>query len=171
MLLLFNHATASAILSSSLGFEKTMTEKNYSLFARTPSEREFLQINLSAPGVDTYLGDGWMREDHENLVQKKSSVLFKINKPRNMELIINGHTFFEPQIGEVYVNRKYLGELFLTTAKASHLIKIPKEKLIKGINEVHIFLKKEYPHNEIEQSSSDLKGYSAEFNSFSLKND
>ena len=161
-------ASTSAMLSS-LGFKKTMTEKNYRLLTRTPSKREFLHINLSKPGADTYLGDGWVREDHDNLVQKKSSVLFKINKPRNMKLTINGRTFFKPQTGKVYVNRKYLGEIVLSTVGASHSFNIPKAKLKQGINEVHIFLTKEYPYNEIEKGSNDLNRYSGQFKSFSIK--
>ena len=159
--------SVSATLSS-LGFKKTMTEKNYSLLTRMPSKREFLNINLSMTGADIYLGDGWIREDHDNLVQKKSSLLFKINKPRDMQLTIKGRTFFSPQPGKLYVNRKYLGVIDFTTEESRHSINIPKDQLKQGINEVHIFFENEYPYNEIEKGSTDLNGFSAQFKGLAL---
>lgn len=154
-------ASVSALLEK-LDFAKNMDEKIFSLWRRPLQNKEFLTIDLGAEGNPTYLGMGWhTKEDGFRWVDKKSYVMFKLNKKRKMDLHFEGGAFYQNQPLTIFVNKKKIVKTILNKKKKSYNIALG-DSLEKGLNRVYFFFDKSYKANEIMPNSNDQRKIAAE---------
>lgn len=149
---------------NALGFYKIKEDKNYSLLARTPENKEYTSVFLGSENDEINIGMGWgNKEDGFRWSGKKSSILFKLNNRRNMTLRFKAGSFYKPQMLTVFVNRKEISKLVLPLELKNHEFNISKEYLNKGINFVYFMFKNTYQPKNIIPNSLDDRNLAAKF--------
>lgn len=153
-------ATLSADIKS-LGFEKSKTENKYSLWERPIENKEFLNIDLSDFFSSMYLGFGWhLPEKDFRWVDRRSSAMFKLTKKRPMMLNFQSEAFYKEQPVTIYLNKKKVIKINLSTKKKNYSIPIDKE-FSEGINTVYFVFDKYYRPYDILPNSMDKRQLSA----------
>lgn len=155
-------ATLSAILND-LGFTKVNKDKFYSLWERLPDNREFLNIDMKDPFSSTYLGFGW--HDPENGLRwadRKSSVMFKIDKLKRFNLNFKASAFYKDQQITIYLNKKKIARIDMTTDVKEYSIPI-NENFQPGINTVYFIFDRYYRPFDVISGSLDKRQLSGQF--------
>lgn len=118
-----------------LGFKKISEDGDFLLFEKKPSEKEYLSVMLGNDSDDIFLAHNWSAKDdgfrwtHGNIAQ----VLFKVARPRAMNLTFQGASFGQPQKVKVYLGFRQIGEVEMGTEMTDFILPIPGE-LKQGIN-------------------------------------
>lgn len=162
-------ASASAVLSQ-LGFEPLQNEEHIQLLKRELTDNEYLDTKLNTANDRIYLGLGWWgRDDGFRWARKTSSVMFKVQQPRDLLLEINGDTYFQNQTALLYINQSKIGEISLTTENNTYTTLIPQKYFQQGINMLHIIFTQEFVPSELFSDNPDILPRSARFYTIMLK--
>lgn len=154
----------------SLGFYKIKKDKNYSLFVRNPEKKEYTNVILGSENDDIYIGMGWAnKEKGFRWSGKKSSVLFKLNKPRIMDLRFESSSFYKKQDVKIYINKKEIGKVIIPLGLKEFTIPIKEDTLVPGINFVYFMFSQSYKPKEVIPGSLDDRNLSAKFTKIYLR--
>lgn len=146
-----------------VGYKKTFSVNNYSLYEREPEKKEFLKIDLIMDS-NLMLGMGWnTREEKFRWSNRRSSVMFKIINPRDMILNFDASSFYKDQPVTIYVNEKKVNEVFVNTIIKTRQLKINKNYLQSGINTVYFIFNKSYRPFDVIPGSLDKRELSGQF--------
>ena len=147
-----------------LGFNKIMDDKNFTLLKRIPENKEFLNVDIGGLDDDMYLGQGWgVREKGFRWSGKKSSVIFKINQPRDLILQYKASSFYKPNEVTIYINKNKIDTFIINTDFKEFKKPINKKYFLKGINFVYFMFDTSYKPKEVIDSSLDERDLSAKF--------
>lgn len=159
-------ATVSSVLNN-LGYQKKQVDYNYSLWARDLENKEFLNIDLNNTLSNILLGFGWYDIEKDfRWADRRSSVMFKVQNPRDLILTFSAQAFYKNNVASIYINKKKVGKLnILSNKNKNYKLHIDEKYFIKGINTVYfIFDKVYYPKNVIPGSIDGRKITSKFFN-------
>ncbi|OGG26696.1 hypothetical protein A2960_00795 [Candidatus Gottesmanbacteria bacterium RIFCSPLOWO2_01_FULL_39_12b] len=160
--------TISAGLTS-LGFNKTLTDNHFSLWQRNPDKKEYLAIDIGSLDDDMFLGAGWnVREEGFRWSWKNASIMFKVLKPRKFNLNFRAAAFYKDLKTKIYLNKKKITEIKLTTNLENFSIPINQE-LSEGINFVYFLFSSDYRPSEVIPGNFDNRLLSAKFTHISLE--
>ncbi|MFA6081597.1 MAG: hypothetical protein WC741_04285 [Patescibacteria group bacterium] len=147
-----------------LGFEKKTTDKNYSLYFRELEKKEFLNMDLTAKDSSLFLGMGWNTEEEKfRWANRRSSVMFKINQPKDLVLNFNAASFYKSQPLTIYINKEEIGKLIIDTKIKQNQIKINKNFLNSGINTVYFIFKESFRPSDVIDNNLDERQLSGQF--------
>ena len=158
----FYSATAAATLAG-LHYQKIQTENVYSLWERTPGNKEMTEVRIGVKGDEMFLGLGWRGRDKGfRWGGKTVSTIFKIIDSGNYRLTIRAAAYYKPQKAKIYVNKTLAGEVELTTELSTQTISllIP---LHAGVNTVHIILPNAYQPIQVEPGNMDESYLAAKY--------
>lgn len=152
-----------------LGYKEKLKDKKYILFRNDIGDYEFLDIKMGDDSSRVQLGQGWYLPEEGSFrwVDKKSSVMFKVNRPRKVKLIFTGASFIKENKARIYINKKYIKEIIFTPKIESYEIALPM-KLNKGINTVYIIFDKVYKPSEV-LGGEDQRNIAAKFYKVRIK--
>ena len=155
-------ATLSSTLNE-LGFNKVKTDGNYSLWERPLENKEVLSLDLTDRFSASYLGFGWhYPEEKFRWVDRRSSVMFKVNKKRKMKLNFSGAAFYKNQPVTIYLNKEKVGKINMTTDVKDYSMKVDKV-LDEGINTIYFMFGKSYRPAEVMEGSLDRRQLGGKF--------
>lgn len=153
-----------------LGYERRIKENNLSLWEKKLEQKEFKEINLKESGDNVFLGLGWYPIENDfRWVDKKSSVMFKIQTPRKYTLKLRMAAFNEDQNMTIYLNKKKVAKINISGAMREYSVPI-NLKFEKGINTIYFIFEKYYIPSKVIQGSLDERKLSAKFNKIWLTN-
>ena len=155
-------STMSAILSD-LGFQKKSKEQTFSLWQKSLPKKEFLTILMDGKNDVTFLGAGWHGvENNSRWADKKSFVMFKINKERKFNLHFEASAFYQKQPVAIFVNNKKVASFTMGKHMKEYTVPVDTE-WSKNINTVHFIFKKSYQPKNIIAGNSDERSIAAQF--------
>lgn len=158
----YNHKEATSFLKE-LGFYKQQTEKNRSLYVRQLESKEFLKTDLTSSESAIYLGMGWEQtEKNFRWSNRRSSVMFKLQKERKMILNFEAEAFYKAQSVTIYLNQKKVARVTISPQMSVYKIPI-NNKFEKGINTVYFIFDKGHRPNDIDPINPDKRKLSAKF--------
>lgn len=167
------YAASTSALLSEFRYSEKMKDQYISVFVRQPSQREFLSVNLGAPGDAMYLGNGWYNEEEGyhgyRYAGKRASVMFKVIKPRDFNLAFTSEGFYMSQRVTIYINEKKVNGIEIPIDKKSFMIPIDKQFISKGINTIYFISSSSYRPAEVIPGSEDRRQLSSKFFKISLK--
>lgn len=162
-------ASLSAILED-LGYNKKTVENNYSLWESNLQKSEYKDIHVSNIKDRLFLGFGWHNlEESFRWVERRSDVLFKINKPGKYKLHFNGASFFNSQYVTIFLNQQKVVRINLSTEMKEYTIPI-NIKFDTGINTVYFIFDNYYSPSEVYPGNLDNRRLSGKFNRIWLTN-
>lgn len=162
-------ASLSAILKD-LGYNKKIVEKNYSLWESKLKKNEYRDIQVNHISDQLFLGFGWHNlEDSFRWVEKRSDVLFKIKKPGKYKLHFNGASFFSSQYVNIYLNKKKVARVKMSTVMKEYSIPI-NIRFEPGINTVYFMFEQFHLPSEVYPGDLDNRRLSGKFNRIWLTN-
>lgn len=151
-----------------LGFKKIQQENYFSLWKREPDKKEYLTVDIGGPDDDMFLGVGWnSRDSGFRYAWKKSSVLFKIYKPRKLNLVFNAMSFHEDQSVDIYINKKKVGRIYINQSLKDYTLPI-NEIFSPGINIINFRFTKTFRPANVIPGSKNRNQYSVKFTKISL---
>ncbi|MBU0619015.1 hypothetical protein KKD62_02140 [Patescibacteria group bacterium] len=155
-------ATLSNVLKD-LGFIQTIQDGIFSLWERVPNSQEFLSIEFSSSNDVILLGRGWSTPEEDfRWSWKKSSIMFKLNQPRKLDLNFRAAAFYKAQTVAIYVNHKKVTSFTLSPDMKTYKIPID-QKFNSGINFVHFIFDQEYQMSQVIPNSEDRRKFAAKF--------
>ncbi len=155
-------ATLSAVLND-LGFAKIGKDKFYSLWKREPDKREFLNVVMDDPSSVIQLGFGWyLPENNFRWADRRSSLMFKVNKKRRMTLKFSGASFYKNQPVTIFLNKEKVGKINMTTAVKDYSLKMDRA-LNQGINTIYFIFEKSYRPAEVFENNLDRRQLGGKF--------
>ena len=111
----------------------------------------------------TYLGMGWHDpESNFRFANKNTSVMFKILKKRKFTLNFRAAAFYKDQKLTVYLNKKKVGKIDLSTKTKDYTLPIDTE-FEEGINFVYFISEKYYRPYDIIPGNLDKRQLSSQF--------
>lgn len=165
-IILNNEMPYAATLSAKfreLGFGKQFEERIFSLWLRTPENKNFLSIDLADENDAIFLGMGWHnREENFRWVEKKSFVMFKTIEGKKYKLNFKVAAFKKSQFVTIYLNKKKIGRISISTEAKKYLIPIIT-KFEAGINKIYFIFDESYRPADIIPGSLDERKISAKF--------
>lgn len=157
----FNASSVLEIIPK-LEFTKIMVDKNYSLWQREPPKKEFISIDIG-DNDNLFLGMGWhATEDGFRWVNRRSSVMFKVNTKRKLKLNFQAAAFHKELSLTVYLNRKLLGQLPVSTEMKEYSLPVLGE-FETGINTIHFIFDQSFSPAEVLPNNLDARKISAKF--------
>ncbi len=103
-------------LLSSLGFNKVMSDGQYTLWNVTPQITKLPQIEFDSPYEELILGSGWSEKEEGQkgrwIVGRTARIFININSEKYKNLIVEGQAIVRPQVVKVYVNRNLAGKIY-----------------------------------------------------------
>ena len=162
-------ASLSAVYQD-LGYEKKLVDNHYSLWERNLDRNEYKNIQLNNPVDRLFLGFGWHNLENDfRWADRRSSVMFKIQKPKNYMLRFEAASFYKDQPVTVYLNKKKVAKINISTAMKEYSIPIDT-KFETGINTVYFMFDKYYLPSEVISGSLDKRRLSGKFSKIWLVN-
>jgi hypothetical protein len=151
-----------------LGFINVLKDGSFNLLVREPDNEEFLNMNIASAGHKRLLGLGWYApEGNFRWTTKESSILFKINRPQNLKLQFTAASFYKNQPVEIYINKKKVGTVNLTTELNTYSLPVSKEYLQTNINQTYFVFEKAYRPSEVSETN-DQRSLAGKFESINL---
>lgn len=155
-------ASLSAIYQN-LGFEKKLIENQSSLWIRKLDKNEHKNIEINDPSSKLFLGFGWYdRENDFRWMDRRSMVMFKIEKKRKMDLNFKAESFNKDIKLSIYLNKDKVGDVEMSRVIKDYQIPVNKD-FEKGINYVYFISDKAYIPAKIIPGSLDQRKLSAKF--------
>ncbi|OGK13287.1 hypothetical protein A3A93_02770 [Candidatus Roizmanbacteria bacterium RIFCSPLOWO2_01_FULL_38_12] len=155
-----------------MGYKIVQKQAIYTLLMREPQKKEFLKADISNPISRLLLAQGWHPlEDNFRWVDRRSSVMFKLNKQRDMDLIFNIGSFYKDQPVTVYVNKRKITNVDVTTTLKTYKVSIDSDLFKTGINTVHFIFENEYQPVKVFPGSQDARRLGGKFTSIYLKDE
>lgn len=146
-----------------LEFHKSIIQGKYSLWVRKPKSQDFIDINIIRLGYNRNLGMGWYPAENEfRWSARRSSILFKINKPKKLILKFKAATFYKNLKLTIYINKKKVKTFVVETEPKEYTVILDKN-LKKGINMVYFIFNEGFRPSDIIKGSMDNRKLSAQF--------
>lgn len=165
-IILNNEMQYAATLSAKfeeLGYEKQMTDKNFSLLKRIPKNKDYLSIDLGIENDINYLGMGWHNRDKNfRWSDKKNFVMFKTIKQKKYILHFKAAAFNKDQPVTIYLNKKKITKINVSTIIKEYSVSIDT-KFEPGINMIYFVFDNYYRPTDVIPGSLDQRRISAKF--------
>ncbi|KKP27084.1 MAG: hypothetical protein UR15_C0039G0002 [Parcubacteria group bacterium GW2011_GWA2_31_28] len=162
-------ASLSAIYQD-LGYEKKLVDGKYSLWEKKPDRNEYKNILINNPDDRLFLGFGWHEPENDfRWSDKRSSVMFKIQKTGKYLLNFETAAFYKDQSVTVYLNKEKVAKINISTKMREYSIPITT-KFEEGINTVYFMFDKYYLPSGIIPGSLDERRLSGKFSKIWLVN-
>jgi len=158
-----SYSSSISALLNDLGFEKKITDYKYSLWVRPIEKKEYTKIQISNRLDTTLLGLGWNTpEGLFRWVERKSSIMFKIYKKRNLNLNFKAASFYQKQNVTVYLNKKKVKTLPITTEYKNYSVFLGNN-FNQGINTIYFIFEKNFRPFDVIPGSLDKRRLSGQF--------
>lgn len=155
-------ASLSGVLKE-VGFEKKLNDLNYSLWVKQLEKKQFTNIDIKDKNSITFLGFGWHDPEEDfRWADRRSSVMFKIQKPGKFTLHFDISAFNKDQPVTVYLNKKKITKINISTEKKEYSVPIDL-KFETGINTVYFMFDRYYRPSDIIPGSLDKRQLAAKF--------
>lgn len=155
-------ASLSAVYQE-LGYEKKLIDNKYSLWEKRLDQNEYKNIQMDNPADNLFLGFGWYDlENNFRWVDRRSSVMFKIQKPGKYSLNFEAAAFYKDQPVTVYLNKKKVAKINISTEMKEYSVPI-FTKFETGINTVYFMFDKYYLPSNVIPGSLDERRLSGKF--------
>ena len=162
-------ASLSAVYQD-LGYEKKLIDDKYSLWERKPDKNEYKSIQMNNPADKIFLGFGWYEQENVfRWANRRSSVMFKIQKPGRYSLHFEAAAFFEGQPATIYLNKKKVAKIKISTIMKEYSVPIVT-KFETGINTVYFIFDKYYLPSDVIPGNLDKRRLSGKFSKIWLVN-
>ncbi len=162
-------ASLSAILQN-LGYEKKIIDNGHSLWERKPDNSEYKEIHMRDINDKLLLGFGWYDPENDfRWVDRRSSVMFKVQKVGKYSLHFEGATFYKDQPVTIYLNKKKVARINISTTMKEHSVPIDV-KFEAGINTVYFIFDKYYYPSDVLPGNLDNRKLSGKFSKIWLTN-
>lgn len=149
---------------SELGYEKKVTVENLSMWEKKLEKEEYFPSDIGGNGDELFLGFGWYSKDAGfRWTNKRSSLLFKINKKRTMNLSFDVASFLKKRSVEVYLNKYKVGKLNIDTDIKEYKIELPERYQVKGINMIYFIFDRSLSPAKVFANDLDTREISAKF--------
>ncbi len=153
---------------TSVGYRKIMQENLFTLWLRKPTDKEFLSLKMSDPQSSLMLGQGWYNlEGDFRWNEGKSSVLFKISKPKKIKLNFTAASFHKPDKMDIYLNKVKIGSVAIATELKDYTVTINNIQK-EGINILYFISSNDYKPSKVVPGSADERSLGAKFTSINL---
>lgn len=153
---------------SQLGFEKIMTDMNYSLWKRNVEKKEFLNV-LMGKDDEMYLGMGWSNKETDGRWSAgKSSILFKVADKGIYSLNFTSKAFYRDMPVTIYVDKKKIAKTTIPLNEKNFTIPVDFN-LDAGMHTVYFMFDKFYRPFDVIDNSGDLREISAFFKKISFE--
>ncbi|EKE14764.1 MAG: hypothetical protein ACD_12C00312G0021 [uncultured bacterium] len=158
-----NYAASLSATIKELGFNKRMDDEKHTLWVKNLDKKEFINIDMKDKKNIVFLGFGWNEPEGDfRWVERRSSVMFKLAKKRQMILNFQAEAFYKEQSVTIYLNKKKVAKINLSVKKKNYSIPLDKE-FNEGINTVHFIFDKYYRPYDTIPSSLDKRRLAAKF--------
>lgn len=136
----------------SLGYKMATKISNLSLWEKKLEKKEHFPTEIGKFGDELFLGLGWYsREVDFRWSNKRSSIMFKINKKRDINFSFKSASFFRQQNVKVYLNKNKIGKFKISTEINKYDLELPEKYQTEGINTIYfIFDQSIKPSNVID---------------------
>jgi hypothetical protein len=143
----------------SIDYKKELTDHYFFLYKKYFNSKEYLSLNFLKDDYYIYLGKNWIIKDNMGYSGKKSSLVFKILKPRNLFMNVTLTSLIPNNKLKIYINEKKIKEIELYTTKKS--FKIPVYNTEDGINKVNFIFSRSLKSERNLNRFSEKTEYSA----------
>lgn len=155
-------ASVSAILKE-IGYEKKLDDMGRSLWIKPLEKKQFTEIDIKNPNSITFLGFGWHDPEEDfRWVDRRSSAMFKIQKPGKYTLHFKVSAFNKGQPVTIYLNKKKVTKINISTEMKEYSVPI-NIKLETGINTVYFMFDRYYRPSDIIPGNLDKRQLAAKF--------
>ena len=152
-----------------IGYNKKLIENKHTLLVRIPQKTEFLKVDMQDPSNSLFLGLGWYpQEEKIRWSARRSAVMFKLYTVRDMNFEFMTASFHANQPITIYVNKRKVARMNVTTAMSKYTLSISKNFLKKGINDVHFIFDKSYQPSRVLSGSFDERKLGGMFTEINL---
>lgn len=147
-----------------LGYEKKVTVDNLSMWEKKLEKKEYFPTEIGGNGDELFLGFGWyLKETGFRWSNRRSSLLFKINKKRTMSFSFNVASFLTKRSVEVYLNKNKIGKFNIDTNVKKYDVILPEKYQTEGINTIYFIFDKSLSPSKIFANDLDTREISAKF--------
>lgn len=147
-----------------LGYEKNVTVNNLSMWKKKLEKKEYFPSDIGSKGDLLFLGLGWYsKEAGFRWVNRRSSLLFKINKKRSMNLNFNVASFMKKRKVEIYLNKNKIGKFNIDTNVKGYNVELQEKYQIEGINTIYFIFDKSLSPAKVFANDLDSREISAKF--------
>lgn len=149
---------------SELGYEKKVTVENLSMWEKKLEKEEYFPSDIGGNGDELFLGFGWYsKEAGFRWTNKRSSLLFKINKKRTMNLSFDVASFLKKRSVEVYLNKNKIGKFNIDTNVKKYDVELPERYQVEGINMIYFIFDRSLSPSKVFANDQDKREISAKF--------
>lgn len=164
------HASIVTAAITQLGYKIILKDSRYSLWQREPKNKEFLRINMG-DNDDLLLGMGWNNQENGfRWVNRRSSVMFKVNKKQKLSLHFQTAAFYKEQSVTIYLNKKKIGKLLISPEMKEYTLPVEQE-FEPGINFIYFIFEKGFKPSDVMKGSLDQRQLAAQFTTIYLSED
>lgn len=162
-------ASLSAVYQD-LGYEKKLIDGKYSLWEKKLDRNEYKSIQMDNPFDKLFLGFGWYDLGNNfRWANRRSSVMFKIQKPEKYSLHFEAAAFYKDQSVTVYLNKKKIAKINISTEMKEYSVPVAT-KFETGINTIYFIFNKYYLPSNVIPGSLDQRRLSGKFSKIWLVN-